>query len=123
MPEKNSTVVALLLIPLEGDPLGLLAGGVCGSRPPHCMRAGPMEPWHPGGGYNARPEDGDALVLAWKGEVVPEGTDRAARCAAVAPGAVFGVIPSVLDGDAAPRAIAALGTLILLDSEGREVTL
>jgi hypothetical protein len=35
MPEpKPNPIATILLIPLEGDPLGLLADGVCGERPP-----------------------------------------------------------------------------------------
>ena len=70
---------ALILVPEEGDPHGLLAEGVCGARPPCAAR-----PWNGSGHYPEWvpcDEDGHpaedppyrALVLAWDGELVPHG--------------------------------------------------
>ena len=84
-----SEIKAVLLIPTEGDPHGLLKEGPCGARPPMAGR-------HDGYWYEYE-DDGDiglavqgndghwaspagaptALVLAWDGEPVAEGCLRA----------------------------------------------
>lgn len=69
----------ILLIPAVGDPFGLLKPGKCGATmPTACV--------HPGGSRWAiagthKKGDGSlvGLVLAWDGEPVPEGCDRAVR--------------------------------------------
>ena len=67
----------ILLIPSEGDPHGLLKQGLCGARPPTISTS------HDGAildyVYYGHEPLTDALVLAWKGEPVPEGCDRADR--------------------------------------------
>jgi hypothetical protein len=158
-----SEIKAILLVPVEGDPLGLLADGVCGSRPPMavpityprvvhegnrfadptvpcevckacdqpwpCDTPGKVESeghvcWKPanrqwGAGYITV---FDALVLAWDGKPVREGCYRAADALEIAPSAVPGAIECALDGDQMIRSISELGTLVLLDAEGKEVS-
>lgn len=140
MPQKRN-IVSVLLIPATGDPQQLLRDGACGSRPPIRFEGPEISgrarwiSWSELASYRTLHRNGakwipdfdwdcprKALVLAWNGEVVPEGTDRAARRAGASSSAVFGVIPCVLDGEAAPLALAGLGTLLCLDAEGREVT-
>ena len=80
---------AILLIPAPGDPCGLLAPGKCGAMSP--------TRWSPTGenpdmrwsgsryclpDWSPDPSSKEALVLAWEGESVAEGCDRAARCLA-----------------------------------------
>ena len=82
-----SKVHAVLLVPAEGAPHGLLREGPCGARPPMAVR------WHPDvlhtmpldgewheGGAPGKADRITALVLAWNGEPVAEGMDRLARC-------------------------------------------
>lgn len=120
----DTKIHAVLLVPAEGDPHGLLREGPCGARPPmvwtlRCERCGDI--WVPRGGpsskaafqahrhhwertgLNARTacrwQGPTALVLAWGGQPVPEGMDRLARCPAM-----------------------KVGTILLLDADGREVS-
>ena len=118
-------IKGILLIPEEGDPRGLLKLGPCDARPPMAFV------WD--GRYLRLPEDdgrwqaccpswpkpGDALVLAWDGDAVVEGLDRASRTfyGGRSPwcGNGFNVI-------LVHRAMwESLGTLVLIDAEGREV--
>lgn len=75
-------ITTVLVVPVEGDPAGLLAEGKCGARPPTAYHHPgsidviPAPVWLP---MHVSPRPGDALVLAWAGKVVPEGRDRAAR--------------------------------------------
>jgi hypothetical protein len=66
------------------------------------------------------------LVLARDGAVVPEGVDRIARVtglsAAVIERALFLLWARGPLDDVVARTIAAVGTLLLLDAEGREVS-
>lgn len=90
-----SKVHAVLLVPAEGDPHGLLAEGPCGARPPMVVKVGDRwyNPWlslHRGvpNEQEVRPTDPyvvhrltewaidaiplpTALVLAWDGKPVP----------------------------------------------------
>lgn len=79
---------AVLLVPAEGDPLGLLAEGPCGARPPVAHRYGlPRLMLAPdarvrwlGAHERIRGVPAErALVLAWDGKPVVEGIDRLAR--------------------------------------------
>jgi hypothetical protein len=74
---------AILLVPAPGDPHGLLAPGKCGAMPP-IMGRWPLAPDHWIAGVRCPEIDSGtkcqhALVLAWDGEPVPEGCDRALR--------------------------------------------
>ena len=89
------SVHAVLLVPEDGDPLGLLADGPCGARPPMVW----LVKWWTWEGYDqvqrtawmteSRFDMMDeetlagsasrALVIAWDGEPVAEGADRLAR--------------------------------------------
>lgn len=96
-------IVAVLVVPVDGDPAGLVADGVCGSTPPTAWRTDPTDP---GPGFAVSSTSGGrigwsdptrvtpprmragghgdmyvyrierALVLAWAGEVVPAGVFR-----------------------------------------------
>lgn len=88
------TIQAVLLIPAEGDPHGLLREGLCGARPPiaqRCRACG--SEWHPAetcgrdecldvavghaiGTDLFRHEPKEALVIVWDGKPVPEGLHR-----------------------------------------------
>ena len=93
----KATPHAILLVPTEGDPHGLLKWGLCGARPPvawHgvCPHHGPVGAWREDclhgiccttwGGPTRCPRHvlkKQALVLAWEGQSIPEGLDRAMR--------------------------------------------
>ena len=126
-----SKVHAVLLVPEPGDPHGLLKEGPCGARPPtvevHESRCEcPTHRWagsfrrcsvcHIASGQRI----GRALVLAWDGKPVAEGLFRLAmqwdaRGITPWPETPQG-IANMLD----TRSDLALGTLVLLDAEGRE---
>jgi hypothetical protein len=84
-----SEIKTVLLVPTEGDPHGLLKEGPCGARPPmawYCDDYQAWEQWHRGMDHSEPTawavmveRNKCALVLAWDGEPVPEGMDRAAR--------------------------------------------
>ncbi len=123
------TIHAVLLIPGPGHEK-LLEGGKCGSRPPIVMRGDVC-----GVEAHRRWETPDdfadhascymcggpqrALALAWEGEPVPEGMDRAWRAVAVG-GYPYSNIQMRHVLTVAPRDLAALGTIVLLDENGRE---
>lgn len=79
---------AILLIPAPGDPHSLLAPGECGAMAPSAFRCA-CKRWRVGGdgpctcGYGASLDR--ALVLAYAGEPVVEGCDRAARLSMCTP--------------------------------------
>lgn len=69
----------VLLVPHEGDPLGLLKDGPCGAMPPHAVWVEDVDGWRGADDVDVCEEDKIALVLAWDGKVVIEGCDRAFR--------------------------------------------
>ena len=78
-----SKIHAVLLVPEEGDPHGLLREGPCGARPPMAWQNAECR-WFPLPhlSYDAALlglEWQRALVLAWDGEPVVEGLDRLSR--------------------------------------------
>jgi hypothetical protein len=87
-----SDIVAVLVVPAEGDPGGLLAAGACGSIPPLVRRWDTARgPWW---GRHYCPEgsvvtDDYGLPLWWDGSLVPEGWDRARRAYVAGAGAVL----------------------------------
>lgn len=128
----------VLLIPPEGDPAGLLDPGVGGSCPPTAILDGDvweareeygdrlLEEVAPGH-YEQRDPDGEALVLAWDGEVSPVGCFAA-----------YGIFALHLSEqidcllrDFKPRYwgswddvrdyLKDQGTVVLVDGDGREV--
>lgn len=125
-------IKAILLIPTEGDPHGLLREGVCGARPPLAI-SGHLCGYEEHRNWKS-PEDYEyhsdcymcsskaALVLAWDGKPVREGCYRAADAIGYAPSAVPGAIECALDGDQMIRSISELGTIVLLDADGKEIT-
>lgn len=84
-------VRAILLVPQAGALPGLLAEGPCGARPPLVYRELNVEQRYDAatiarlrlGNWSERGQRASdveaALVLAWRGAVVPDGRDRAAR--------------------------------------------
>lgn len=113
-------VCAVLLVPLEGDPLGLLNEGPCGARPPMAwLSAATQGPWV-GVWFPAETDDlGTALVLAWDGKAVSEGQHRA-RLVGYRPEAM-GVGIRWIESEARRLMLHGLGTAILLDADGKEV--
>lgn len=114
---------AVLLVPEKSDPHGLLKEGPCGARPPLAFL------WRAVGRWLAM-SPGDetiaprALVLAWGGEPVAEGLDRANR---VWVGRWCGYLIDWSVDDVREYGAALVihlggGTLVLLDAEGREVS-
>ena len=125
-----SEIHAVLLVPAEGDPHGLLADGPCGARPPVVYRSrgcgvGHSDSWQPHDEFVRRGEcymcdyPDEALVLFWDGKLVPEGLDRAARVYPHARRVAWASARAL--GQEMER--LKYGTLVLLDAEGREVTL
>lgn len=157
-----TTISAILLIPADGDAHGLLRDGPCGARPPTVMHPN-LQAWDecapnfahcpagsPCSGLNGRERDKcidigacrghgprRALVLAWDGDIVPDGCDRADWCRASARGSahtpgrdtaylVLGVLGRTMrlrdHTSVLADFVADLGTIVLLDADGREVT-
>lgn len=120
------SVHAVLLIPAEGDPHGLLREGPCGARPPVAFHyVVQSDSWWAGchehndiGSINATRT---ALVLAWAGQPVAEGCWRAYECRTKP----HGFLPS-FNGWTMGHLDSArywnLGTVLFLDADGREVT-
>jgi hypothetical protein len=118
----------ILLIPHEGDPMGLLAEGPRGARPPvvwfaACCRrlvARPHAAATTCGHCGITPlAHIAALVLAWDGEVVPEVLPYLYR-ARIAPTPALTEIHALLRGDG-PESYTLIkhGTVLVLD--GAEV--
>lgn len=137
----ETKVCAVLLVPAEGDPLGLLREGPCGARPPiaehvaedmhgkGCKRtrewfAPPQRTCCSMAGLSMLAPHRRALVLAWDGEVVPEGCFRASRLgtsewiSAVADGLKRGYVHGFVRYQSQKH---GLGTVIWIDADGREV--
>lgn len=143
-------VKAILLIPAEGS--DLLREGPCGARPPmvvdHMHKHGALC-WNPtcGRARHLMREGRSALVLAWAGEPVVEGCDRVDWAQhegrrSLTPGRIQTAnytpmredVPEGLwwpfekawlachAGDHMDAWDGSLGTLILLDADGREVS-
>lgn len=79
-------MTGILYVPSEGHRERVLGDGPCGSRPPTAWQA--WRRWDPASGiffpidppeWRFTTASGTALVLAYKGSVVPEGVDRLAR--------------------------------------------
>ena len=143
-------VAGVLLIPDDGDPHGLLNEGVCGARPPLVRRRRCTECKAVRWGAARRPRAWwrttrrrgcicgmsllwsvqiaapTALALAWDGDPVPAGLDRTHRAAGLAPwlGWTFqaaveiALVAAAADG----QGRWALGRVVLIDSDRREVT-
>ena len=96
-PSAADVPYALLLVPVDGDPLGLLAQGPCGARQPvaipvlcECRELwvaapeGSCPECHRPYLHRCRPlgqcPKTHGLALIWGGMPVPDGIDRAARC-------------------------------------------
>lgn len=135
---------AVLLVPPDGDPHGLLREGPCGAMVPRAWEwehdGAPL--WtsvEDDGNRNLRGEEDppDALVLWWDGAVIPDGVFRAWWHAddvlyhdgglSDAAGGLSEVLYADRPADAARivgtwrRNGAPLGRVVLLDENGREV--
>ena len=109
MPE----IKAILLVPAEGDPHGLLKEGPCGARPP--MAYWYKGAWAPCTARAAHSHDKRrALVLAWDGKTVREGCDRA-DWSGVWVDDLRRLCPDLR------RLCTEIGTLALLDADGKEI--
>lgn len=137
-----SEIKAVLLVPAEDDPHGLLREGPCGARPPMAYLY--KRAWAPCTARGAHSFDKRrALVLAWGGQTVVEGMDRLDWCrhrgwGRPGRGQSANYVPAHDDvpdtlwrayengwlaahgGD--HKGIPGIGTLVLLDAEGREVS-
>lgn len=129
-----SEIKAVLLVPHEGDPHGLLREGPCGARPPRAWcrdwetddegETWPAEPrWLPARSFTSAARH--ALVLAWGGEPVPEGLDRLARSGwwVDRHEKIHNVVRDLLRGNRRHlRLLRGKGTVIRIDAEGRVVS-
>jgi hypothetical protein len=122
---------AVLLIPEDGDPLGLLAEGPCGARPPMAWQCTCSPRWRPCSPNKYSCADchsqgfpGRALPLVWDGEPAAEGMDRLGR---LWPQMTTSLIEHIVAGAVDPGRVVPfvwdvpLCHVVLLDSEGREV--
>jgi len=129
-----SKVHAVLLIPEEGDPHGLLHEGPCGARPPRAWccdwetddegETWTTEPrWLPARSFTSAARH--ALVLACDGKPVEVGCFYAAQGSRfLSPTRVRNIVQNALHGGYhwRRRNLEERGTLVLLDAEGREVS-
>ena len=113
--------------------MGLLAGGVCGARPPRVWKRKTRPPpgysflrkWTPLAGPSG--DHVGALVLAWGGEVVRGGCFRAAERDPSKATVHWWTVPAEDAISGRPGSIrinailANIGTIVLLDSEGNEI--
>ena len=129
-------IATILLIPNDGDPLGLLADGVCGAKPPtldrFSMPTGPKWTNDPipslvgPGTFFGIQRDTTALVLAHAGQAVPEGMARFWRVNGYArrwrhpDQNPDGKLPSRMYLEDAWHA-AEFGRLVFLDEYGAEI--
>lgn len=126
-------VCVVLLVPVKGDSLGLLADGPCGARPPVAAKPLTDGPWGVcdddwRGRRQLARDKGNAdllfvraLVLAWDGKPVAEGIDRL-RWRGYPPdwcGDPYAHVGELRDWLAEWRNLP--GALVLLDADGREL--
>jgi hypothetical protein len=111
-----------------GDPTYNGEKCVACDQPWPCETPGKVESeghvrWQPG---NPHTTVADALVLAWDGEPVWQGTEVVQRAAPawLEPGDVEDIVGAHLRGvrSVVPVLLSRLGTFVLLDAEGREVS-
>jgi len=137
-----SKIHAILLVPEDGDPHGLLKCGPCGAMPPMlCERwpdqsqEGDLPEFNLGlwtSFYiHGRPPKREALVLAWNGKFAAEGMDRAARVwESVTEDSDRGLQPYNLWWCRMTDAVNlgseceehGIATVILIDENGQEIT-
>ena len=135
---EGRRIHAVLLVPAEGDPHRLLRTGPCGARPPmvhrwlESARSNRLwSRWYVWSDRSARIHDSQrALVLAWDGEPAAAGIFHARYKADDIDAAE---LVSLLYGLGSLEDMAAevrhwklndalLGTVVLLDADGQEVT-
>lgn len=132
-------IAAVLLVPAEGDPHGLLADGPCGARPPVarwrlCDDCGGW--WGEGiseyfcgacGKRTDRKHNRSALVLAWEGKAVWLGLSQLAEAAGFSTDLMGLWLQGVMQDRpymGMPRVTARvekLGLVVLLDANGQEL--
>lgn len=136
-------VHALLLVPPKRDPKGLLREGPCGARPPNvhwttcpvhgrsALVSNDKLPPAPCPEYACGPiHTHEALVLAWDGQPVDEGIDRAVRVLGFHRSHVYKIVMAHLGLLKGPENLLRwlrddsvnLGTLIRLDEDGKEIS-
>lgn len=134
-------VHTILLIPAEGDPLGLLLEGPCGARPPvaHWRLCNDCGGWW--GEYRSeyfcgacgtrtdRKHNKDALALVWEDYVVRLGAATLAEEAGFSCDLIdlwlTGLLKHGGEYDDMPRVserVERLGSVLLLDADGNEET-
>jgi hypothetical protein len=126
--KETTKIAAVLLVPTDGDPHGLLEEGPCEARPPAVWQDprnthGHHHEWHAGLMHSAR-GDRRALVLAWENKLVSEGINRFCLRALDRPDDynVHVWVTDLLCGDDDARVDTyGLGTIVLLDADGNEV--
>ena len=127
-----SETKGVLLVPADSDPLGLLAEGPCGARPPAaCWDGDRWRSWADNSWWWPLVPDRRALVLAWEGEPVAEGMAALGQAWGFTPTALPWWVRSYLR-HRGPETVVGLagwllrvdcpGTIILIDGDGREVT-
>ena len=119
-----SEIKAVLLVPAEDDPHGLLREGPCGARPPMAYLY--KRAWAPCTARGAHSFDKRrALVLAWGGEPVEVGCFYAAQGSRfLSPTSVRNIVQFALRGayHGDRPILEERGTFVLLDAALREVS-
>jgi len=119
-------VCGVLLIPTDGDPLGLLASTLEGTHhPPMAWQPFGRRDgvWRVTGGPRSRIMADVALTLAWQRLVVLEGLDRLSRCTGAPKSSETSVkfLRTILEAENADPQTGGWGTLIFIGPDGREV--
>ena len=120
-------IAAILLVPAEGDPHGLLAEGPCGARPPMAWLRGRRDGiWRPAPWFPDEREPLWALVLAWDGKPARVNIYIAGIALGRLDVVGHGVHCALQGGHTggvrwASNHLAEVGTFALLDAEGRAV--
>jgi len=123
-----SDPVAILLVPKPEYAEALLRCGPCGTRPPIARINSLLvdTEWVPiWVATRDNIPDGSglfSLVLAWKGENVPEGWDRLIRIARKIGSPLFNLFPAGTLACARAYERAGFGTIVLLDADGRVIS-
>jgi len=124
---ESTTITAVLLVPHEDDPLGLLALGELGAEPPRAYRCecglwrDTVAQPHCSCGLVGM-DTAAALGLAWDGKPVAEGLDRLWRAYQMPAYSHPYVRPGGIPMSDIPSCCTNLGAVVLLDAQGSEVT-
>jgi hypothetical protein len=127
-----SKIKGILLIPEEGDPHRLIAEGACGARSPvACWDGERWKSWTDNASWWPLVPDLCAFVLAWDGDVIQEGLDKAITTASmelawykmdyeVLSQRIFW-LDEIVQWVGAALAELLSCTLVLIDADGREI--